>query len=71
MNKILNFLIDITISKECVYILLLNVFLIGITKKDTGVSTATSLTIGISRLHFTFIIGLQNRKQLNGNHGIS
>ena len=70
MNKIINFLIDITISKECVYILLFNVFLIGITKKDTGVSIATSLTIGIFRLHFTFIIAMQKQNVLD-SHGLS
>ena len=71
MNKMMNFLLDITITKDCMYILLFKVLLIGITKKDTGVSNATSLTIGIHKLHFTIIIGLQNSNILDENHGIS
>ena len=71
MSKIMNFLLDITITKECMYILLFKVLLIGITKKDTGVSNATSLTIGIHKLHFTIIIGLQHSNVLDENHGIS
>ena len=71
MSKIMNFLLDITITKECMYILLFKVLLIGITKKDTGVSNATSLTIGIHKLHFTFIIGLYSNNTIDTNHGIS
>ena len=71
MNKVIRFLVDISITKECLYILLFNVILIGITGKNTGVSKATSLTIGIHRLHFTWIIGLQDKDTLDGTHGIS
>ena len=71
MSKIMRFLIDISITKECLYILFFNVLLIGITGKHTGVSKATSLTIGIYRLHFTWIIGLQDKDTLDSNHGIS
>tara|TARA_R110000824_G_scaffold129621_10_gene291182 strand:- start:692 stop:904 length:213 start_codon:yes stop_codon:yes gene_type:complete len=70
MNKLVNFLIDITITKECMYILIFNIFLLGITGRKNDISKATSLTIGIHRLHFTFIVGLQNNKVLNG-HGVS
>ena len=71
MNKIINFLIDITITKECMYILLFKVLLIGITKKDTGVSNATSLTLGIHKLHITIIIALQHTNVLEKHHGLS
>ena len=71
MNKVMNFFLDVTITKEWMYILLFKVLLIGITKKDTGVSNATSLTLGIYKLHFTIIIGLQHSNVLDENHGIS
>ena len=71
MSKIIRFLVDISITKECMYILFFNVLLIGITGKHTGVSKATSLTLGIYKLHFTIIIGLQHSNVLDENHGIS
>ncbi len=70
MNRIMNFLIDIQITKNCTYIQLFKLFLIGITSKNTGVSKATSLTLGIYRLHFTWIIAIQDKHVMN-THGIS
>ncbi len=70
MNKIINFLVDISMTTNCMYILICKVLLIGITSQDTGVSKGTSLTIGISKLHFTFIIAMQKEDVLD-SHGIS
>jgi hypothetical protein len=71
MNKIINFLIDIKMTKECTYIHLFKLFLIGIAARHTGVSKATSLTIGFYRLHFTWIIALDDNNVMSTNHGIS
>ena len=70
MNKS-GLLLDIKQSSNCVYVKLLRIFLIGLTRKENELGNSMSLTLGIYRLHFTMIIGLQHSNVLDENHGIS
>ena len=70
MNKS-GLLLDIKQSNNCVYVKLLRIFLIGLTRKENELGNNISLTLGISKLHFTFIIGLYTNDTIDTNHGIS
>ena len=52
MNKS-GLLLDIKQSNNCVYVKLLRIFLIGLTRKENELGNNISLTLGISKLHFT------------------
>ena len=70
MKKLSSFLLDIAITKDCMYIRLFKIFLLGFASSNLNISNAKSLTIGIHKLQFTFMIKLQKHSTLDG-HGIS
>ena len=71
MSKIIRFIFDISMDKECTYIRLFKIFMIEFHYKNDEVNNAGSVTIQLFNVHLTLMVGVNKPKIISKNHGIS